>query len=178
MFLSVKEMELRKIRFDESLAPGRIDFSEECLEQATLLCAAGTAELLPHSEGEIRIQGRYSVELAFQCDRCLASARIPVAAGFDLFYRPLSVIARAEEVEIAKGETEIGFYENGGLELDDVLREQVVLALPMQRVCREDCKGICPVCGKNRNEAACDCKVESGAAHWHALRDANAAPHS
>jgi len=178
MFLSVKEMELHKIRFDESLAPGKVDFSEELLQQTSPLRASGTAELLPLSDGEIRIQGRYQVEITYQCDRCLTPARIPVEAGFDLLYRPLSVIARAEEIEIAKGETEIGFYENGGLELDDILQEQVVLALPMQRVCKEDCKGICPTCGKNRNETTCDCKVQSGSAHWHALRDLGAAPRS
>ena len=86
--------------------------------------------------------------MAYQCDRCLAATRIPVEAGFDLFYRPASAIARAEEVEIAEGETEIGFYENGGMELDDILREQSASsALPMQRVCSLNCKGICPVCG-------------------------------
>jgi len=178
MFLSITEMELRKIRFDETLAPGQIDFSEECLEQATPLHAAGTAEVLEHSDGEVRIQGRYSVDMAFQCDRCLVSARLPVAAGFDLFYRPMSMIARAEEVEIDTSETEIGFYEDGGLELDDILREQVVLALPMQRVCSTACKGICPVCGRNRNEAACNCPVTSGADHWRALRDLGAGPHA
>ena len=57
-----------------------------------------------------------------------------------------------EEVEIDEGEAEIGFYEDGGMELEDILREQVLLALPMQRVCSDVCKGICPVCGKNRNE--------------------------
>ncbi len=176
MFLTVTEMELRKIRFDETLAPGQIDFSEECLEQATPLHAAGSAEVLENSDGEVRIEGRYSVEMAFQCDRCLASARLPVEGGFDLFYRPMSMIARAEEVEIETSETEIGFYEDGGLELDDILREQVVLALPMQRVCTTACKGICPVCGKNRNETACNCPVESGADHWRALRDLGSGP--
>ena len=118
------------------------------------------------------------MDMAFQCDRCLVSARLPVAAGFDLFYRPMSMIARAEEVEIDTSETEIGFYEDGGLELDDILREQVVLALPMQRVCSTACKGICPVCGRNRNEAACNCPVTSGADHWRALRDLGAGPHA
>jgi uncharacterized protein len=177
MFLSITEMELRKIRFDETLAPGQIDFSEECLEQATPLRASGSAEVLELSDGEVRVQGRYSVEMAFQCDRCLACARLPVAASFDLFYRPMSMIARAEEVEIETSETEIGFYEDGGLELDDILREQVVLALPMQRVCSTACKGICPVCGKNRNETACNCPIESGADHWRALRDLGSGPH-
>jgi uncharacterized protein len=176
MFLSVGEMELRKVRFDETLPPGRIDFSDECLEQASPLRATGTAEILEHSEGDIRVQGRYSVEMAFQCDRCLAPARLPVEAGFDLFYRPVSIIARAEEVEIAAAETEIGFYEDGGLELDDILREQVVLALPMQRVCSAACQGICPVCGKNRNETACHCDVKIGADHWRALRDLGSLP--
>ena len=171
MFLSVKEMELRKLRFDETFAPGQIDFSGEDVTQGSALQTAGSAELLAHSDGEIRIQGRYSVEISGECHRCLGRARFPLEAGFDLIYRPMSVIARDEEVEIDEGEAEIGFYEGDGLELKDILREQVLLALPMQRVCREGCQGICPVCGQNRNETACDCKVDRSADRWGAFRD-------
>jgi len=171
MFLSVKEMERRKIRFDETFQPGQIDFTGEDLEQGSPLCAAGSAEVLTHSDGGVRIQGRYTVEMRAQCDRCLGGARFPLDSGFDLFYRPMSSIAREEEVEIGPGEVEIGFYEGGGMELEDILREQVLLALPMQRVCREDCKGICPVCGRNRNETACDCRIESADDRWGALRN-------
>ena len=170
MFLSVKEMELRKIRFDETFQPGQIDFTGEDLEQASPLQATGSAELLAHSDGEVRIQGRLVVEMASECDRCLGRARFPLDARFDLFYRPMSDIARDEEVEIDEGEAEIGFYEGGGMELEDILREQILLALPMQRVCSEECKGICPVCGKNRNETACDCKVNNAVDRWGALR--------
>jgi len=171
MFLSVKEMELRKIRFDETFAPGQIDFTGEDLEQGSSLRVAGSAELLAHTDGEIRIQGRYTVEMTAECDRCLGRARFPLDAGFDLFYRPMSYIAREEEVEIDEGEAEIGFYEGNGLELEDILREQVLLALPMQRVCSESCRGICPVCGKNRNEIACSCKAENTDDRWGALRN-------
>ena len=170
MFLSVKELELRKIRFDETYAPGRIDFTGEDLEQRSPLHAAGLAEVLAHSDGEVRIQGKYTVEMAAQCDRCLRDARFPLDGSFDLFYRPVSFIAKEEEVEIGEDEAEIGFYEGGGLELEDILREQVLLALPMQRVCNEDCKGIGPVCGRNRNETTCDCRIESGDDRWGALR--------
>ncbi len=51
----------------------------------------------------------------------------------------------------------MGFYEGDGVELNDVLREFVLLTLPMQRVCSEDCKGICPECGQNRNQKECAC---------------------
>jgi uncharacterized protein len=170
MFLSVKEMELRKVRFDETFEPGRIDFSSEDLEQVTPLVAQGKAELLANTDGEVRIQGRYTVEMASQCDRCLGGARFALDTGFDLFYRPASFIAREEEVEIDEGEAEIGFYEGGGMELEDILREQVLLALPMQRVCSDVCKGICPVCGRNRNETECGCKLENHDDRWGALR--------
>ena len=169
MFLSVKELELRKIRFDETFAPGKIDFTGEELEQGSDLHVTGVAELIEDS-AQVRVQGNYSVEMEAQCDRCLVRARFPLSAGFDLFYRPASEIPREEEVEIDSGEAEIAFYEGGGLELEDILREQVVLALPMQRVCSEACKGICPVCGKNRNETACDCHVPTSDDRWAALR--------
>ena len=68
--------------------------------------------------------------------------------------------ADAEEIRSTTGESEIGFYEGDGIELKDVLREYVLLALPMQRVCREDCQGICPVCGQNRNLVECGCEVK------------------
>ena len=129
MFLSVRDMELRKIRFDEIFRPGQIDFAGEDLEQDSPLHAVGSAELLAHSDGDLRIQGRYSVEMAAQCDRCLVRAQFPLDSGFDLFYRPASLLAREEEVEIDEGEAEIGFYENGGIVLEDILREQVLLAL-------------------------------------------------
>jgi uncharacterized protein len=169
MFLSIKEMELRKVRFDETFAAGQIDFKGEGLEQASPLHVTGAAEMLAHTDGEVRVKGNYTVEMAAECDRCLGRAVFPLDARFDLFYRPMAQIARDEEVAIDEGEAEIGFYEGGGMELEDILREQVLLALPMQRICSNDCQGICPECGKNRNEGACGCK-DSGAERGGSLR--------
>ena len=171
MLLSIKEMEIRKIRFDESYEPGQIDFSDEGLTQSGPLHVVGTAELLAHTDGEVRVRGKFTGALECTCDRCLGQARFPLDSSIDLFYRPASDIACEEEVSIDAGEAEIGFYEGGGLELEDILREQILLALPMQRTCREDCKGICPVCGKNRNETGCQCKVEPADDRWGALRN-------
>ena len=79
-----------------------------------------------------------------------------------------------EEVAIDEGEAEMGFYELPGLELEDILREQVLLQLPMQRVCSETCKGICPMCGANRNEVHCSAMptaTKPGDDRWKALKD-------
>src|SRR5205814_8075012 len=72
--------------------------------------------------------------------------------------RRVSVEAKALDA----GDAEIGFYEGVGLELNDVLREFVLLALPMQRLCSENCKGICPECGQNRNQNECSCRTTVG----------------
>jgi uncharacterized protein len=171
MFLSVKELELRKVRFDETFQPGMIDFTGEDLEQKSPLRAEGSAELLAHSDGEIRVEGRYTVDMEAQCDRCLGRARFPLDSSFDLFYRPAAEIAKEEEVAIDEDEVELAFYEGNGIVLEDILREQVLLTLPMQRVCDVACKGICPVCGRNRNEADCNCSPAAADDRWSALRN-------
>ncbi len=171
MLLSVKEMEVRMVRFDETFKPGQIDFADAGVRQSTPLHAQGTAELLANTDGEVRIQGRMKVAMEAECDRCLTGlATFPVDAPFDLFYRPNSAVADLEEIAIDPGEAEIGFYQGTGLELEDILREQILLLLPMQRVCSEGCLGICPLCGKNRNETVCDCTVAPADDRWSALR--------
>ncbi len=171
MFLSIREMELRKLRFDESFQPGEIQFQDRKLWQGGVLRAEGSAELLPNTGGEIRVRGRVNVLMQAECDRCLETADFPVDADFDLFYEPASAGPEGEEIEISGGEMDTDFYEGDGLLLEDILREQVLLALPMQRTCREDCQGICPVCGQNRNLAACNCQVKGFDDRWSALRN-------
>src|ERR1035437_1713032 len=131
MFLSVKELELGKLGFDKIFESGQIEFTGEGLEQGSPLHATGSAELLQESGGQMRVWGSYTVEMGAQCDRCLVRARFPLEAEFDLYYRPASDVPQGEEVKIDAGEAEIGFYEDG-LELEDILREQVLLALPMR----------------------------------------------
>ncbi len=169
MFFSVKELELKKVRFDRAFAPGEIQY-DQGLSQATPLEAIGAAELLPHTLGEIRIQGHLKVRMQADCDRCLEPAEFPLDADFDLFYRPAKRAGYEEDVEIDEGESEVAFYEGGGVELKDILREFVLLSLPMQRICREDCHGICPVCGQNRNQAGCACESKKMDDRWSALK--------
>jgi len=170
MLLSVKEMEVRKVRFDETFQPGEIDFSGAGVRQSGPLRVEGVAELLANTEGEVRIKGHLGAKMESECDRCLTIASFPLDCGFDLFYRPSESLALEEEVAIDEGEAEMGFYAGAGIELEEILREQILLLLPMQRVCSADCKGICPVCGRNRNESSCDCRVEPADDRWSALR--------
>jgi uncharacterized protein len=177
MLLSIKEMEVRKVAFAEIWEPNGFDFSDPVVIQKSPLAAEGVAELLPDTGGEVRVQGRIRTDLETECDRCLGRASFHIDAPFDLFYRPLESTGREEEMAIDEGEAEMGFYELPGLQLEDIVREQVLLQLPMQRVCSEACKGICPICGANRNDTNCSCQPLSDDQlrleddRWMALKD-------
>jgi uncharacterized protein len=173
MLLSIKEMEVRKLHFAETWLPGTFDLADSGAVQIGPLNAEGVAELLPHTGGEVRVKGRAMADLETECDRCLGRALFHIDAPFDLFYLPASTVKKIEEDEIAldEGESEMGFYELPGMELEDILREQLLFQLPMQRVCRASCLGICPHCGSNRNENSCNCEARPGDDRWSALKE-------
>ncbi|MBK9171022.1 MAG: DUF177 domain-containing protein [Bryobacterales bacterium] len=169
MFFSIQELEVRKIPFNESFEPGKVDFSGSGLRQTSALTSSGIARLLEDTGGEVRVTGSLRVEVEADCDRCLAVARFLVEQDFDLFYSPAPEVD-ADEIEIHDSETEMSFYQGEGFDLAEVMRDQILLALPMQRICREDCRGICPLCGANRNETACRCEVKTADDRWGALK--------
>ncbi len=170
MFFRVRDLEIRAGLFDVDLPPGALEFLDPKLRQTGPLKAAGKVELVIGSLGEIRVKGHVTVPMEADCDRCLEPAQCPIDSDFELYYRPVAE-GYGEEVAIDEGEAEMGFYEGEGIELNDVLREFVLLALPMQRVCKENCRGICPVCGQNRNQVDCGCQTTAVDDRWAALKN-------
>jgi uncharacterized protein len=168
VFISLQDLELRSVRFDVDVPAGEIDFDGKTT-QVSGLRAQGVAELLSHSLDEIRVQGDLGVTVEAACDRCLDPVRFPLEKHFDLVYVPVGE-AVAGEHEVAQSALEVGYYEGGGLSVNDVLREVVLLALPMQLVCEEACKGICPVCGQNRNQRDCGCRTQPVDDRWNKLK--------
>lgn len=172
MFLNLRELEIRKIQFEEDFPAGEIDFDSNQLRQIGPLHATGVAELLNNTLGEIRVRGHVKAKIEVACDRCLEPVQHPIDEDFDLFYRPAPEENETpHDLAIDPGETEIGYYEGMGMELSDVIREYVLLALPMQSICRDECAGICPKCGKNRNAVECGCVQEQVNDRWSALRN-------
>jgi uncharacterized protein len=168
MFLSLRELELGPVRFSESVAPGAIAWTPN-ISQSGPLQATGQATLDPLTQ-EIRFSGHLAVGLQLECDRCLAPIAQAVDTAIDLAYEPLPEAAPGQELELHDADIDLGFYEGDGMELTDVLREQVLLDLPSRTLCSAECKGLCPVCGVNRNEQTCACTTRIPDERWAALR--------
>ena len=107
----------------------------------------------------VHVKGRLTARLGMECGRCLEAFSFPVDHVLDLFYLPHQPGEDAEdEEEITERELVVAYYKDGVLDLGDIVREQLFLTLPMKRLCREDCLGLCPTCGTNRNVAPCACE--------------------
>jgi uncharacterized protein len=107
-----------------------------------------------------RLIGAVKTILELPCGRCLESFPLDVDARFDLRYQPHSENAGEHEREIEEDDLTTAFYENDEIDLGHLMREQFYLSLPMKPLCRDDCRGLCPVCGTNLNRAKCECKPE------------------
>ena len=174
MEFKVSELEREPIDFDLELAPGAVDLGSEATQVGGLK-TDGRAEVLHEHRGpkdivaDIRLRGKFSGKFEVPCARCVEPVEIPLAAEFDLIFRPAAADAEATERSITAPETEIGYYLKDSLLLEDVLREQVLLSLPVRTLCKEDCKGLCPRCGANRNSQACQCEEGPSDPRWEAL---------
>jgi len=103
------------------------------------------------------LEGNMSGSIKILCDRCLNDYDTEIKTSFKLFFTHQSQYTNKVEVELLEEDLETGFINDEKIDLDDILREQLYLALPIKSLCREDCLGLCPSCGMNLNIESCQC---------------------
>ena len=169
-FIDLKDLAREKISFEASFEPGVVDFGSEVVRQIGTLDWSVSAE---RAGSEIRIVGSVSTAVELPCSRCLETAQIAISKPFDLFFRQRdeAMFDEDEEIELSEKDTRTAFFAGTQLAITDVLREQILLALPMKALCRVDCKGLCPTCGTNLNSGSCTCPKEGFSTHMGTLQE-------
>ncbi len=124
---------------------------------------------------KVLVQGDVSAEVALECSRCLEMFDLPVEATLEEQYQPIIDVFTGAPVSKKEEEGEVddlvfNIDTNHMMDLTEPVRQALLVALPMKPLCREDCKGICPVCGANLNETHCDHNEESSDDRWSGLR--------
>jgi uncharacterized protein len=107
----------------------------------------------------IVIGGTFAGEVALVCSRCLESFRFEAKDRFELYCDAGLPPHPGEERELDPDELDVTYLEEGRFNTDRLLRENILLSLPVQPLCREDCRGLCPQCGANQNLGSCGCQV-------------------
>jgi uncharacterized protein len=146
---------------DEALEPAGVHLEAD--HEVSLRGGRLRAHVEVVDESTVHVRGRLDASVEIECARCLARYVVPLGQELDLFYLPRAAgepQAQEEEVELGDRDVVVGYYEADRLDLGEVVREQILLGLPLKPLCRPDCQGLCPRCGKDRNASPCGCAPE------------------
>ncbi|MFP3983686.1 MAG: YceD family protein [Desulfurivibrionaceae bacterium] len=137
-----------------SWLPPKIDF--EMPFSATAFCRK-------HPTGNIIVEGYYQAVAILTCDRCLAEFRLPLEVSFTV-YVELQQDESAQEIDrhCKRAEMDTIYVDKPELDLSYLFQQQVLLSLPMKRICAEDCRGLCAKCGVNLNLYPEKCQCHEG----------------
>ena len=136
----------------------------------------GTVKVTRLNEG-VLVQGDVQARVHVECSRCLTDIDLPVDAQLEEQFRPTVDVETGRTVQQpVLGDDDDMVFDidaNHMMDLTEAVRQALLVAVDMRPLCREDCKGLCPECGANRNEVDCGHEPEVGDARWAALRDLN-----
>jgi uncharacterized protein len=158
LLIGVSTIPSEGIDVNEVLEAGEVHVAGEesfALQEGRLACHVDRSE-----DDTVHVRGRLAAFLGLECGRCLAAFPFPLDQELDLFYLPHRADQDEEEddeVQLSDHDMVVTYYGQNRLDLGELIREQFFLALPMKRLCREDCRGLCPACGANRNLVQCGC---------------------
>ena len=139
-------------------------------ERVSLIAQAAVNGKVRLSGNEVFVNGHVETRAQVECDRCLKPVELPINADFTLEYIRDSDYESSEVAELTEAEMLVSVFDGKGIDVDEIVKEQILLAVPTRMLCGEDCKGICPQCGTDLNTGKCDCVTDDIDPRWAALK--------
>jgi uncharacterized protein len=121
--------------------------------------------------GRVIVTGKLSGHLQLECDRCLRPLDSAVNAKFSREYATAADYEAQHAVELSEDDLNLAVFDGSVIDVDSLVREELLLAAPDQILCQQNCKGICPSCGADRNSVACDCETVEIDPRWAGLKE-------
>jgi uncharacterized protein len=166
MLIELAAVGTRPKNIDEVFAPGKIDLAGEPIEQVSDILLQG---VLRRRALGVELAGNLRGEFRLTCPRCLKSVEHKVDQGFRAVFVGPDEDFEGSEVELDDESLDQSVVESGNVDLNEVVREQLLLAVPERAFCSEDCRGLCPKCGADLNLIDCSCGDDEVDPRWAAL---------
>lgn len=168
MRIELENLEGGKGEFAHVYKPDDLNPVDERIKITEPAAVSGKIRL---SGNEVFVNGHVETRAQVECDRCLQPVEIPVSADFELEYITGSEYESGSVAELTEAEMSVSVFDGEAIDVDEIVKEQILLAVPTRMLCREDCKGICPECGIDRNTGECGCVTKEIDPRWAALKD-------
>lgn len=167
MIVDVTTLKDAQTQFDFSTSPAEIDLEDET---AKLKDVVKVEAKLTKGIAQIDVEGRISGKIEVECNRCLQPVETNLEFPFDAAFVTAENYTQEKEAQLRVDDLEVAVFEGDKIDLTELVREQILLNLPTQIFCHEDCKGLCQKCGANLNLIDCNCKEEKIDPRWSALK--------
>lgn len=156
------------VEFDLPVPASEIDLGTENVRLVGEVSAKG--KVTKHIV-QTDVEGEITADIEIDCTRCLEPIRRALEIPFAASYTAPENYTTEKEAELQGDDLDLAISEDDRIDLKELVREQILLNLPEQVLCREDCKGLCQKCGANRNLIDCKCEENETDPRWSALKD-------
>ena len=168
MRIELAGLENGKGAFAHSYASGELVLEDDRVELVTPPTVSGQ---IRQAGRRVHVRGRVEARVQAECDRCLRPLEIPVDSRFKLEYVTPEDYQAQQAVELTEEDLDLSVFDGEVIDIDDLVTEEILLTLPDHVLCIEDCKGICPICGVDRNLVACECQSADIDPRWAGLKE-------
>ena len=168
MIIDLNALGERSKHVDIEIVPNEIDFGLENVRAASPIRLSCEIE---HSDFRTDVTGNIAAKFEIDCTRCLDAVKVPLDIDIDVEFVDAEHFGTPGEHEIDAKDLGTDVLPSEHLDLRDLVREQILLNLPERVFCNDDCKGLCEICGTNRNLKDCNCREVEVDPRWSALKD-------
>ena len=123
------------------------------------------------SGNRVVVEGEFAATAKLECDRCLRPVELPVRSEFRVEYVTAETYLTLETAELGEEDMALSIFDGEFIDIDGIVREELLLAVPTHSICQESCKGFCSVCGADRNVTDCNCDAQEIDPRWSGLKD-------
>jgi uncharacterized protein len=166
MRIELAGLENGKGSFAHAYAPGKLVVADERL---SLLEAPQVSGEIRQKGERVHVRGHVTARVRLECDRCLKPIELPVDSKFKLEYVTAAEYEAQQAVELTEADLDLSVFDGEAIDIDELVTEELLLAIPDHVLCNDNCKGICPVCGKDRNLVDCSCATKEIDPRWAGL---------
>lgn len=168
MLIELASLERQGGKFAHSYAPGELDLNDERIKVAEPPRVSGRIQ---QSDAKVTVSGKVEAKLQLECDRCLKAMSVLASTEFKVEYVTPEVYQAGQAAELLDEDLTLSVFDGAIIDVDDLVREQLLLTLPAQVLCQDECKGLCPVCGGDRNLKNCNCQEADIDPRWAGLKE-------
>lgn len=168
MRVELASLEDGKGKFAYTYEPGELVLEDERLRLASPVTVSGE---IRREDARVKVNGRVEARIQVECDRCLQPVELPVSSKFKLKYVSKQDYEAERAVELSEEDLDLSVFDGEAIDIDALVTEEILLAVPDHLLCQDDCKGICPQCGIDRNSADCGCDNTEVDPRWSGLKE-------